>query len=170
MPASPAEMSTPFEITHVARAPLAAVWRAFTERDELMKWFGPKGMTMPHASLDLRPGGTFHYCLRAPGVEMWGLWTFTAVEPMRRIAHVAAFADAAGNVIAPPFPGWPRHMPGEFLFDDLGDGTTRVTVRSSAAPDSTEAERRTFDSNHDSLRGGWGGTLEQLDAYLADQK
>lgn len=165
MPASPAE---PFEITHVARAPLAVVWRAFTERDELMKWFGPKGMTMPTATVDFRPGGTFHYCLRMPGGgEMWGLWRFTEIVPMSRIAHLASFADAAGNVIDPPFPGWPRVMLGEFLFTDLGDGTTDVTVRSSAALESTDAERATFDSSHDSLRGGWGGTLEQLDAYLA---
>ena len=34
-----------------------------TERARLMQWFGPKGFTMPAARMDLRPGGSFHYCL-----------------------------------------------------------------------------------------------------------
>ena len=33
--------------------------------------------------------------------------------------------------------------------------------------DATAAERATFDAGHDSMRMGWGGTLEQLTTYLA---
>ena len=31
----------------------------------------------------------------------------------------------------------------------------------------TDDERARFVSMHDSMRGGWGGTFEQLEAYLA---
>ena len=48
------------------------VWKAWTERDQLLQWFGPKGFKMTTAKLDLRPGGTLHYCLRSPdGKEIW---------------------------------------------------------------------------------------------------
>ena len=30
----------------------------------------------------------------------------------------------------------------------------------------TEAEQKVFDSSHDSMKGGWGGTFEQLEDYL----
>jgi len=30
-----------------------------------------------------------------------------------------------------------------------------------------EEERKTFDAGHASMQGGWGGTMDQLAAYLA---
>jgi hypothetical protein len=41
------------------------VWKAWTERDELMQWFGPKGFKMTTAKPDFRPGGIFHLSLYA---------------------------------------------------------------------------------------------------------
>ena len=48
-----------FVITRVFNAPREKVWRAWTEREQLMQWFGPKGFTMPVAHMDFRPGGFF---------------------------------------------------------------------------------------------------------------
>jgi len=31
----------------------------------------------------------------------------------------------------------------------------------------TDAERKTFDEGHESMKGGWTGTLDQLTEYLA---
>jgi hypothetical protein len=31
----------------------------------------------------------------------------------------------------------------------------------------SDAEQRTFDAGHDSMHGGWSGTFEVLDGYLA---
>src|SRR6476659_1875929 len=45
-----------FVIAHVLHAPREVVWRAWTEREQLMRWFGPKGFTMTTATLDFRPG------------------------------------------------------------------------------------------------------------------
>ena len=47
-------------------APRDLVWKAFTESERLMQWWGPKGFTMLVAKLDLRPGGVFHYSMRSP--------------------------------------------------------------------------------------------------------
>ena len=41
-----------------------------------------------------------------------------------------------------------------------------VTVKSLPL-DATDEERKTFDAHHGSMNQGWGGTMEQLDAYLA---
>lgn len=38
-------------------APVAAVWRAFTEDAEVMKWWGPEHFTAPVARMDVREGG-----------------------------------------------------------------------------------------------------------------
>ena len=48
-------------ITRVFDAPRELVWKAFTERERMAKWWGIKGFTTRILELDLRPGGTFLY-------------------------------------------------------------------------------------------------------------
>jgi uncharacterized protein YndB with AHSA1/START domain len=70
-----------FVITRTFDAPRDLAWKAFTEPDRMKHWWGPKGFTVFAAKMDLRPGGIYHYGLRAPdGGTMWGkigpeLWT-----------------------------------------------------------------------------------------------
>ncbi len=45
-------------------------------------------------------------------------------------------------------------------------GKTKFTIRWSPH-NATAEEQNTFDTKHDSMRMGWGGTMEQLEAYLA---
>ena len=47
-----------------------------------------------------------------------------------------------------------------------GDRTT-VTVRSDPF-EATAEERAAFEAMFDSMRGGWGGTFDQLAAFLAE--
>jgi hypothetical protein len=44
-----------------------------------------------------------------------------------------------------------------------------LTIRWSPI-NATAEDQATFDAGHDSMRGGWGGTLDQLTAYLAKVK
>jgi uncharacterized protein YndB with AHSA1/START domain len=158
---------TPFVITRTFDAPRERVWKAWTERDRLMQWFGPRGFTMAVATLDLRPGGSFHYCLRSPdGGEMWGKFVYREIVPPERIVWVNSFSDAKGNVTRPPFDeNWPVEMLSTATFAER-DGRTTVTLR-WAALNATEAERKTFDANHESMTGGWTGTFDQLAEHLA---
>jgi uncharacterized protein YndB with AHSA1/START domain len=49
-------------ITRVFDAPRELVFRAWTDPDQLAKWFGPAGFDTPRESIeiDLRPGGRFN--------------------------------------------------------------------------------------------------------------
>jgi uncharacterized protein YndB with AHSA1/START domain len=62
-------------------------------------------------------------------------------------------------------PNWPLQMLSTFLFAEH-DGGTILTIKWSPL-DADETERATFGSGHESMRKGWGGTLDQLAAYLA---
>jgi uncharacterized protein YndB with AHSA1/START domain len=63
----------PFITSRTFDAPRELVWKAWTERERLMQWFGPKGFTISTAKLDFRPGGVFLYSMRTPdGKDMWG--------------------------------------------------------------------------------------------------
>jgi uncharacterized protein YndB with AHSA1/START domain len=76
---------TPFVISHEFHAPRELVWKALTERDRLMQWFGPKGFVMSVATMDFRPGGSFHYCLTGPdGKEMWVSLSIAKLCPLKK--------------------------------------------------------------------------------------
>jgi uncharacterized protein YndB with AHSA1/START domain len=52
-----AEIVKPFVISRTFDAPREKVWKAWTERERLIQWFGPKGFKMTTAKLDLRTRG-----------------------------------------------------------------------------------------------------------------
>jgi uncharacterized protein YndB with AHSA1/START domain len=60
-------------------------------------------------------------------------------------------------------------MHSTFTFEELPGGKTKFTV-SWAPHNATEEEKKTFEAGRDSMRMGWSGTLEQLEAYLAKAK
>ena len=158
----------PFIISRTFDAPRELMWKAWSERARLMEWFGPKGFAMPAAKMDFRPGGSFHYCVASPdGHEMWGKFVYREIAAPEKIVLVNSFSDEAGGITRHPMaPTWPLEMFSVFTFEEEPGGKTKLTIRWSPH-NATEEEQKTFDSSHDGMRQGWGGTLEQLTAYLA---
>lgn len=119
-----------FVITRNFDAPRERVWQAWTEREQLMQWFGPQGFAMTHAVLDLRLGGHFHYALRSPhGQEMWGKRTFAEITAPQRLVLVSLFSAAKGGITRHPIsPNWPRETLSTTTFAEHA-GKTVVTIR-----------------------------------------
>jgi len=161
-------VTAPFVISRVFDAPRERVWQAWTEVEQMKQWWGPKGFTVTHCKLDLRPGGKGHYCLRAPdGSEMWGRFVYREIVAPERLVWINSFSDKDGGLTSHPMsPNWPREMHSTASFKDLG-GRTEVTIEWIPVDGSTELEIGTFDKGRDSMKGGWTGTMEQLIAYLA---
>lgn len=155
-----------FVISRVFDAPQELVWKAWTEPDRLMQWFGPKGVKMPACKMDFRPGGTFHYCMLAPdGHEMWGKWVFREIEAPARLVLVSSFSDADGGLTRHPMnPQWPLETLSTTTFEAQGDKTL-LTIQWTPV-NATVEERTTFARSHASMQQGWGGTMEQLENYL----
>lgn len=156
-----------FAITRAFDAPLPLVWRAHTEVAHLEKWWGPRGFTVFHAKLDLRPGGSFHYGMRtAQGQEMWGRFAYREILPMRRLVWVNSFSDPEGRVVRhPASPDWPLEMLVMASFREEA-GRTILAVR-SAPIGASASERRVFRDGYKSMEGGFGGTYAVLAGYLA---
>jgi uncharacterized protein YndB with AHSA1/START domain len=155
-----------FVITREFNALRERVWQAWTEREHLVRWFGPKGSTLSHVALDFRPGGTFHYAMRsADGKEMWGKWVFREIVAPKKLVLVSSFSDAKGGLApAPMIDNWPLETLSTTTFEEHA-GKTTITLR-WAPLNASELQRQTFAKMHDSMRQGWGGTFEQLAAYL----
>lgn len=161
--------SAPFVTRRVVRAPRDLVYKVWTELEHLQQWFGPKGCTLEHCSLDLRPGGAFLYCMRfGTQGEMWGKWVFREVS-RDRLVFVSSFADAQGNVVRAPFSDeWPLETLSTVTFEEhAGIGRGTVVTLTGSPIGATAAEQAKFDGFHDSMHQGWGGTFEQLEAHLA---
>ena len=158
-----------FVITRIFDAPRELVWKAWTERERLMQWFGPKGFTMSAAKMDFRPGGIFHYCMRSPdGKEMWGKFVYREIVAPEKIVLVSSFSDEKGALARHPMsPTWPLEMLSTTTFAGH-EGRTTLTIRWSPL-NATEVERKTFDSARAGMNQGWTGTFEQLAGYLAKE-
>jgi uncharacterized protein YndB with AHSA1/START domain len=63
-------------------------------------------------------------------------------------------------------PNWPLQMLSVATFVEV-DGKTTVTLNWTTL-NATLAEQKTFDDAHGGMTGGWTGTFEQLEAYLAE--
>jgi len=157
----------PFVISRTFDAPRDRVWKAWTDREQLMQWFGPKGFKMTTANLDFRPGGTFHYCLQTPdGKEMWGKFVYRVIEAPKRIVLVNSFSDEKGGLTRHPMSAtWPLEMLSTTTLVEEG-GKTKLTIEWSPL-NPTDEERQTFESAHAGMQQGWTGTFEQLADYLS---
>lgn len=165
--------SPPFVISRVFPVALDRMWTAWTEREQLMQWFGPEGVTIPQCTLDLRPGGLFHYCMRGQdGKDMWAKWTFRDIASPDRLEFLVSFADDKANTTRAFFDAnWPLDMKSVMTFAHhagLGHGTV-VRIEWTAF-NATEGEQKCFDAGHESMRQGWSGTLDRLAKFLAAGK
>jgi alkylation response protein AidB-like acyl-CoA dehydrogenase len=63
-------------------------------------------------------------------------------------------------------PTWPREMLATTTYEDLGDGTTRLSV-TWVPLNATEVEEATFDGARAGMQGGWDHQFGQIEGYLA---
>jgi len=116
-------------------APVAEVWRAWTDPELVRQWWGPKGFTAPVVEMDVKVAGRSLVCMEAPeemgGFRHYNTWTYTHVLPLRQLEFVQHFTDEEGNPIDPSEigmpPGIPFEVPHVLTFVDRED-STELTV------------------------------------------
>jgi len=159
----------PLTITRRLNAPRALVWDCYARLEHLEKWWGPAGYAWIHGSLDFKPGGKFHYGMKAPnGIEMWGRFVYQAIAPIESLDFINSFSDPAGEIARPPYPGmenFPPEVMNHITFADEGRGTL-LTLQ--GGPHKATAEQaKFFEGMLPSMNQGFAGTLAQLEALLA---
>jgi uncharacterized protein YndB with AHSA1/START domain len=150
-------------ITRVFEAPRELVWKAWTERERFMLWWGPKGFTTPFCKIDLRVGGVYHNCMRSPeGKDYWSTGIYREIVPLERIVCTDSFADEEGNVVPATYYGMSADYPLEMLvtvtFEEI-DRKTKLTLQHALGP--VPATER------DLCQQGWSESLDKLAGNLA---
>jgi uncharacterized protein YndB with AHSA1/START domain len=139
-------------------APVRAVWQLWTDPAHFREWFGPTGVTVPVAELDLRVGGR-----RLVGMEMetpdgprrmWLGGEFNEIVENERLVYTEFVSDEHGNQQSPAGPS-------------AGHATTEVRVEFEAVGDRTRM-RLTHIGIPSGSPGaiGWTMALDKLAARI----
>ena len=138
-------------ITREFDAPVALVFRAYTEPDLFKQWIGPRNRTFELQEFDCRTGGAWRYSTSDENFEAKFFGAFHEVRPDERIVQTFTYE------------GFPDGVALETAtFEDLGNGRSRVT--SVSLVDSFE-ERDAFVAS--GMESGVVEGYEKLDELLA---
>jgi len=136
-----------FTIEREFDAPRELVFEAWSRPEHVTHWWGRMAFTMPVCEMDFRAGGTFRFCMRAPGArEYWVRGTYREIVAPERIVFDCALENEK-----------PNH---EALFTVTfleRKGRTSLTLR-SVLLDPAQARK--------GAEGGWSEALQRLAAYV----
>ena len=104
-------------VTRIIDAPLEMVWKAWTDPEQVKRWWGPKNYISPTCKIDLREGGKYIFCMRAPedqgGQDSYTSGVYKKIVPMERLEFTQSLSDQDGNRIDPAQLGMPPDFPKE---------------------------------------------------------
>lgn len=142
-------------ISRVFAAPREIVYRAFTDPDELARWFGPVGFSVPRDTVDVdpRPGGHQRFVMVKddnPTVTSPVDARFTQVVENELLVGSEEFVGVPGVQE-------PTTMTMRLEFHDADGGGTRLVIQQG--PYTPELEPM--------AKAGWESSFTKLDALLA---
>ena len=129
-------------VTRIIDAPIELVWKAWTDPEHVMKWWGPKYYSSPSCKIDLREGGKYVFCMRAPqeqgGQDTYTSGVFKKIVPMELLELTQGISDQEGNPIDPVEVGMPSDFPRAIrtvvTFKRFRGDMTELTVTEYAWP------------------------------------
>ncbi|SAK56031.1 activator of Hsp90 ATPase 1 family protein [Caballeronia fortuita] len=155
-----------FEMNRVFDAPRERVWQAWSEASQIARWWGPQGCTLDLLRFEFRPGGFFHYAMTFAGAPaMWGRFNYREIVERERIVWLNSFANEHCGIARAPFSeACPLEIENVVTFSEE-NGKTSIALRAQPFGASVD-EQRFFADLRPSLQQGYGGTLDQLGAFL----
>ena len=132
-------------------APRELVFAAWTDREAVGKWFGPRGFTITTFEMDVRPGGVWRYMMHGPdGTDYPNRVVYVEVSPPERLVYDHGEFGGEWN----PFRV-------TVTFDEV-DGKTRLVSRMVMPTVAMADEARGFGAVELGQQ-----TMERLAEYLA---
>jgi uncharacterized protein YndB with AHSA1/START domain len=136
-------------VRRVFDAPRELVWRAWTEPDQLVRWWGPPGWStdVSTVTMEVRPGGAFRLTsVNEEGAEMPVVGVYReVVEPERLVLEEPA-EDA-----------WHEGAVSVVSLTDLGDGRTELVLQSTI---------QTTDEMRAAAEAGLRSSIDRLAQHL----
>jgi uncharacterized protein YndB with AHSA1/START domain len=131
-------------------APRELVFKCWTDPERLKRWCCPKDFTIPFSEGEIRPGGTFKTCMRAPdGTDHWLAGQYKEIVPPEKIVFSHTWLDDSGG---------PGHVTTVTVTLAEEEGRTRLTLHQAFFQS---------EPSRDGHNEGWSETLDNLQEYLA---
>jgi uncharacterized protein YndB with AHSA1/START domain len=147
MTAQPGQLT--LQIERVLAAARSVVFMAFSSPDEVAKWWGPEGFTVPNLEFIARVGERYRIEMKPPeGDPFYLIGKCREVDPPARLAYTFVWEDPDPDDIETLV---------ELSFRDLGESTE---VALTQGPFKTEA-RRTLHRN------GWTDSFDKLERIVS---
>jgi uncharacterized protein YndB with AHSA1/START domain len=145
---APPSAGLTLELNPALPAAPALVFEIFTDPNELARWWGPEGFSIPSLEFDPRVGESYRIEMQPPGGEAFHLTgKFRVVDPPTRLAYTFRWEDPDPDDVETVV---------DLSFRDLG-GSTEVVL--TQGPFKTEARRALH-------RGGWTDSFNKAEALL----
>lgn len=155
---SPRDGEKEFVVERVFAAPRALLFQVFTRPEHLKRWWAPQPYTISACTIDLRPGGIWHYAMCSPeGQEHWARSVYREIVPPEKLVYTSTFADEHAN----PIEGIPEHLTTISFAEETGK--TKVTARVQF--DSAEALKVALDMG---MLQGMNMTWDYLIEYVQE--
>lgn len=139
--------------------PIELIWRMWTDPELFKQWYGPNGMSIPTAEMDVRLGGTRKICMsmQTPerSMEMWSTGVYKEINAPHRLVYSESMCDETGTLISPQSMGMPDNFPDvtEVIVElSENDGKTRMVMVHVGVTEGTAGA------------GGWNQAFDKLDA------
>lgn len=157
-----------FRISRQLAASPQQVFAAWADPANMAQWSGPKGSTVEILKGTQAAGQTTISRTASPGgPEMFSLCLWRELAPYHRIVWEQSFCTREGVKCAPPFfDDWPRTLLTEVDLQQR-EGGTFLTLQWTPV-EYTEAALAMFRAHMESMTGGWSGSLDKLESWLAD--
>lgn len=129
---SPHSGEQEFVVERQFTAPRTLMFQVFTTAEHLKHWWAPQPYTIPVCTIDLRPGGLWHYCMRSPeGQDHWARSVYQEITQPEKLVYTSTFADEHAN----PIEGIPEHLTTVIFTEETGKTqvSARVQFASAAA-------------------------------------
>jgi uncharacterized protein YndB with AHSA1/START domain len=87
------------KLTREFDADVETVWKAWTTREILDKWWAPKPWRAETKSMDFREGGSWLYAMVGPeGEKHWARADYKSIKPKQSFEYIDAFCDENGKI------------------------------------------------------------------------
>jgi uncharacterized protein YndB with AHSA1/START domain len=143
-------------------APVATIWGMWTDPELFKAWYGPRGMSIPVAEMDVKVGGSRKICMEMTSSErpmkMWFTGVYKEVKAPHRLVYTESMCDEDGTLIPPQSMGMPEDFPDitEIIVELVEvNGKTRMTMVHVGVEAGTAGA------------GGWSQAFDKLDELLS---
>jgi uncharacterized protein YndB with AHSA1/START domain len=152
-------------IARSLEAPPDLIWKMWTEPEHFAAWYGPGGVTIPVAKMDVRVGGIRLLCMEMTTshgtMQMWFTGEYLEVIENQRLVYTDSMSDEDGNVVSPEQMGMAEGHPTttevRIELEEVNGGTKMVLTHAGVPAESPGA-------------AGWAMALDKLAARLDEAR